>query len=76
MAKFRKRPMVVDAIRYEGIVSETILTLEGAMTVNPGDWIITGIQGERYPCKDAIFRLTYEECNQAESRAFLMASNV
>ena len=28
--------------------------------VTPGDWIITGVKGEKYPCKDAIFRETYE----------------
>lgn len=25
-----------------------------------GDWIITGVQGERYPCKPDIFEATYE----------------
>lgn len=28
--------------------------------VHPGDWIITGVRGEKYPCKDEIFRQTYE----------------
>ncbi len=37
-----------------------IKTLEGHMKVRPGDWIITGIAGERYPCKDEIFKATYE----------------
>ena len=35
-------------------------TPEGGHTVCPGDWIITGVQGERYPCKPAIFAATYE----------------
>ena len=35
-------------------------TLEGGHTVCPGDWIITGVAGEMYPCKDEIFRATYE----------------
>jgi hypothetical protein len=35
-------------------------TLEGRMTVNPGDWVITGVKGERYPCKPDIFEATYE----------------
>ncbi len=35
-------------------------TLEGGLTVCPGDWIITGVQGERYPCKPDIFAETYE----------------
>lgn len=33
--------------------------LEGGHRVCPGDWIITGIAGEHYPCKDEIFKLTY-----------------
>ena len=35
--------------------------------VTPGDWIITGVQGEMYPCKDEIFRLTYEPVVARES---------
>lgn len=35
-------------------------TLEGGHIVCPGDWIITGIKGERYPCKPDIFEATYE----------------
>lgn len=37
-----------------------IETLEGRMTVTPGDWIITGVKGEHYPCKPDIFEATYE----------------
>ena len=33
---------------------------EGGHTVCPGDWIITGVQGEHYPCKPDIFEATYE----------------
>lgn len=35
-------------------------TLEGTMRAEPGDWIITGVQGEQYPCKPDIFAATYE----------------
>jgi len=35
-------------------------TLEGGHTVCPGDWIITGVANERYPCKPDIFAATYE----------------
>lgn len=38
-------------------------TLEGGHIVCPGDWIITGIQGENYPCKPDIFEATYEAVN-------------
>jgi hypothetical protein len=36
-------------------------TLEGGHIVCPGDWIITGIQNEYYPCKSYIFEQTYEK---------------
>lgn len=35
-------------------------TLEGFMEARIGDWIITGIKGERYPCKPDIFAATYD----------------
>jgi hypothetical protein len=35
-------------------------TLEQGHRVCPGDWIITGVNGERYPCKPDIFAKTYE----------------
>lgn len=35
-------------------------TKEGGHIVCPGDWIITGVQGEHYPCKPYIFAETYE----------------
>jgi hypothetical protein len=36
-------------------------TLEGGHVVCPGDYIITGVEGERYPCKPDIFWKTYEK---------------
>lgn len=30
------------------------------VTVHPGDWIITGVNGEKYPCRPDIFEKTYE----------------
>lgn len=35
-------------------------TLEGRHRVTLGDWIITGVKGEKYPCKPDIFEMTYE----------------
>lgn len=35
-------------------------TLEGGHIVCKGDWIITGVKGEHYPCKPDIFEMTYE----------------
>lgn len=74
MAKYRKKPVVIEAERFtwkiapwpEGVKYDTdiqahvIETLEGKMIVSEGDWIITGVAGERYPCKPDIFERTYE----------------
>lgn len=85
--KFRKKPIVVEAERFElpalggltehlkkldvYMVSDKLAggkstyyyihTLEGDMFLKPGDWIITGVKGERYPCKPDIFEQTYEK---------------
>jgi hypothetical protein len=83
MPMFRKRPIVIEARRYDShiqgmLISEwigasgggaywdndgphlEIKTLEGMMTAGMGDWVIKGVAGEFYPCKDEIFRKTYE----------------
>ena len=41
--------------------SPYIETLEGRMAISEGDFIITGVKSERYPCKPEIFWMTYEE---------------
>lgn len=80
MAKFRKKPVIIEAIKWNGEniaqvhhfcedaaigpVSDNcieIITLEGIMKANVGDWIIQGVNGEFYPCKPDIFEKTYEE---------------
>lgn len=38
-----------------------IETLEGLMRAQPGDWVIKGVNGEFYPCKNDIFRKTYDQ---------------
>lgn len=35
-------------------------TLAGQVHAREGDWIIRGVKGEFYPCRDEIFRETYE----------------
>ena len=40
-----------------------IVTLEGRMRADIGDFIIRGVQGEFHPCKPDIFEATYEECD-------------
>lgn len=70
--RFRKLPVIVEATQWFklGDHSEVIEygtngygwieTLEGGHIVSPGDWIITGVLGEHYPCKPDIFKVTYE----------------
>lgn len=48
-------------------IAAYVETLEGRMQVSPGDWIITGVKGEKYPCKDEIFRATYEPVEDNEA---------
>ena len=80
MAKYRKKPIIVDAERwYPGVEIDGVDgshaarlahglpldaawvdTLEGGNIVSSGDWIITGVRGEKYPCKPDIFEMTYE----------------
>lgn len=84
VAKYRKKPVVIDAVRWAGnnwdavyalgeaqiqpgeahsgteAMPIDIITLEGTMRADVGDWIIKGVQGELYPCKPDIFEATYE----------------
>ena len=69
MTKYRKKPIVIDAEQYHG-PGERIPTLEGNMHVSDGDWIITGVKGERYPCKDDIFQTTYEKVGPKDTDQF------
>ena len=57
--KYRKKPIIIEA--YQTNEEIKIKTLEGTMKANKGDYIITGIHGEQYPCKPDIFKETYEE---------------
>lgn len=72
MAKYRKKPVVIEAVQFSAIAPlpdgveydskgyAIIKTLEGNLHVSDGDWIITGVKGERYPCKPDIFKASYE----------------
>ena len=58
MPSFRKKPVIIEAERLpESLI---VQTLEGDMKAGRGDWLIKGVHGELYPCKDDIFRQTYE----------------
>lgn len=55
--KFQKKPVVIEA--YQTDEEMIIQTLEGPLRAAPGDWIITGVRGEQYPCKPDVFERTY-----------------
>ena len=58
MARYVKKPIEIEAFQTD---KELIIhTLEGDMKANVGDYIITGVEGEQYPCKPNIFEKTYE----------------
>ena len=77
MPKYRKKPVIIEAEQFWvntldgwplGVYKDSnsptgyaIGTLEGFHEVTEGDYIITGVKGERYPCKPDIFKKTYEE---------------
>lgn len=78
--KYRKKPIVIEAIQYLNNPIEcinfterkafriveclVIPTLEGEFEVRKNDWIIKGIRNEFYPCKPDIFEETYEEVEE------------
>jgi len=80
--KYRKKPVVIEATQWMrhgdhpevkvyfagpgDITLGWISTLEGGHVVTPGDYIITGVKGEHYPCKPDIFWMTYELVEEAK----------
>lgn len=50
-----------DGRREEGITALVYDELHSTWVgMHDGDWVIKGIQGEFYPCRDDVFRTTYE----------------
>lgn len=65
VVRYFRRPDVADETpcRHCGLTMHVhgwIDTKEGGHIVCPGDFVITGVQGERYPCKPDIFSATYD----------------
>ena len=98
MARFRNKPIVVEAITFEELVEHgrsqdvghggmpwafsygghpithenddcyLIPTAEGIMKMGRNDMLITGVQGEIYPCKLDTFGATYEPVDDLSDR--------
>lgn len=80
--KFRKKPVIIEAQQYRHGISHPlgicdcstdefgrelhVHTLKGVLRVSENDWIITGIKGEKYPCRPDIFEATYEAVIEKE----------
>lgn len=47
-----------------------ISTLEGVMKASSGDFIIKGVDGEFYPCKEHIFKKTYVRAYESEGEQY------
>ena len=62
--KYRKIPIVLEA--YQTDEEMDIETLEGVMHASIGDYIVTGVRGEKYPVKPDIFVKLYEEVMEEE----------
>ena len=62
MEQYCKLPIPITA--YQTDKEMDIETLEGTHHANIGDWIITDVKGEQYPCKPDIFEKTYIKCGQ------------
>lgn len=52
------------AVTHESDECYLIPTLEGVMHFTPNDMLITGVNGEIYPCKPDIFEATYEKVGE------------
>jgi hypothetical protein len=84
--KYVKKPIEIEAIQWNGAnyveISNfcdkcyiahrelTIQTLEGTLKAEIGDFIIKGIKGEFYPCKEEIFNLTYDLVEEHKNPLF------
>ena len=80
MAKYRKKPVVIEAVQFIGNFDEIekfvggdaefrdgkllVATLEGPLWASNFDYIIKGVKGEFYPCKPDIFEETYEKVTE------------
>ena len=73
MGRYLKKSVVVETVRWfkhgdhPSVLARAgrdangyIDTPEGRLRVEAGDWIITGVAGENYPCKPDVFEQLYK----------------
>ena len=61
----RKRPITVRAIQLNHPEGFTVTTIEGnSANGKPGDYLMIGVNGEKYPIDREVFDKTYEILDQ------------
>ena len=76
MAKYRKKPVVIDAFQYTGNNTgearkfvgdafEVTVTETGIQTLEGFMRVNVGVYGEFYPCNPDIFKATYEKVDNS-----------
>lgn len=56
---YKKKPVEIQAEQQKNRFN--VVTLEGTMWGNPGDYLVIGTHGESYPVKKEIFEANYVE---------------
>lgn len=101
-ARYRKRPVVIEAIQWTGSNADAVGAFAGArfnvldepspsdpdataevldslhstwILVYTGDWIIRGVKGEFYPCRDNVFTETYEAASSTSIPAWMLGGD-
>ncbi len=60
IVKCRKKPIVVHALQLNFPEGFEVTTLEGKVKGKQGDYLMFGVDGEKYPCAKHIFEKTYD----------------
>ena len=74
MAKYRKKPIVIEAYQTDKEID--IETIEGTIHASVGDYIIMGINGEQYPCKPDIFEKAYEPVRPFDAHKTVVGARI
>ncbi|PSQ45375.1 hypothetical protein BRD17_01625 [Halobacteriales archaeon SW_7_68_16] len=61
--RVRKKPVEVEIERVEERTE--IETREGVVVAEPGEYVVIGVEGERYPIAPDILAATYEPVDEA-----------
>ena len=62
--KCKKKPMIVHAVQLNYPEGFKVTTMEGEVIGKPGDYLMFGVNGEKYPCNKEIFKKSYEKVNK------------